>query len=216
MKIVSLILARGGSKGIPKKNIIDLNGRPLISYAIDASFDSGIAETWVSTDCAQIKQVGLDCGALVIDRPAEIATGSSASEESLLHFSALVDFDILVFIQPTSPFIKAKYIKEGLEKIKHCDSVFSVCEEHWIPRWDKNIEPMYWDGVNRPMRQEIGVMYSENGAFYITTREQLLSSKLRYGGKKDIVKMSFLESLQIDSYDDLHLVEQIMKKELCK
>ena len=67
MKIVSVILARGGSKGIPQKNIVNLNGKPLIQYSIDASNNSNVEETWVSTDCSKIKKISLSLGANVLD-----------------------------------------------------------------------------------------------------------------------------------------------------
>ena len=107
MKIVSVILARGGSKGIPQKNIVNLNGKPLIQYSIDASNNSNVEETWVSTDCSKIKKISLTLGANVLDRPTHLATDISSSDSALLHFAENVDFEILVFIQPTSPLIKA-------------------------------------------------------------------------------------------------------------
>ena len=108
MKILSVILARGGSKGIPSKNIVDLNGKPLISYTIEASLQSNVDETWVSTDSSEIASVSSDYGANVIDRPSEISTDTSQSEEALLHFTYNHDFDIMVFIQPTSPLLKSR------------------------------------------------------------------------------------------------------------
>ena len=77
MKTVSLILARGGSKGVPQKNIKELNGAPLISYVIETSLNSNVDETWVSTDCQDIRDVALDCGANVSKRPEEFATITS-------------------------------------------------------------------------------------------------------------------------------------------
>ena len=111
MKIVTVILARGGSKGIPRKNIIDINGRPLIWYSINASLNSNVSETWVSTDDDEIKLVSINCGAKVIDRPSELATDSIMGDDSLVHFANEKDFDVLVYIQPTSPLIKTKYIQ---------------------------------------------------------------------------------------------------------
>ena len=135
MKIYSIILARGGSKSIPKKNIIDLGGNPLLWYSANASFDSSVDETWVSTDCSEIKKVALDIGCRVIDRPNEISSDDSKSDEALVHFMENVDFDILVFIQPTSPLIASADIDKGLDMMGEYDSVFSACREHWIPSW---------------------------------------------------------------------------------
>ena len=215
MKIVSLILARGGSKGIPSKNIIDLNGKPLISYTIQASQKSNVHSTWVSTDCQKIKNISEKLNANVIDRPKVISGDFSKSEEALLHFAKQIDFDILVFIQPTSPLLKAEDINKGIELLLNdndCNSVFSVYKQHWLPRWSLDMKPISWDVNNRPMRQEVNEEYIENGAFYITKKADLLNSKLRYSGKKNVVVMPYLRSFQIDTLDDLNLIEGLLNE----
>jgi len=217
MKIVSVILARGGSKGIPKKNIVDLNGAPLIWYTINASKMSSVHETWVSTDDNEISKIAEEAGALILKRPPNLATDTSQSEESLLHFADNVDFDILVFIQPTSPLLCHYHINQGLDMMKDNSSVFSAYKEHWQPRWNKeNIlgievsHPLDWNPNQRPRRQDVEETYVENGAFYITTKECLLKSKLRYSGKTGILEMSQKESFQIDTYNDLELIKKVI------
>jgi N-acylneuraminate cytidylyltransferase len=130
----------------------------------------------------------------------------------LLHFASLQDFDILVFIQPTSPLIKSKYINQGLKMVLsgEYDSVFSVYEEHWIPRWNKDGTPDNWNISNRPMRQDIPKKYVENGAFYITSRELLLKNKNRYSGRIGMVEMAYSKSFQVDSFDDLLIIEKLL------
>jgi len=209
MKIISVILARGGSKGILKKNIVDLNGKPLLYYTANASLNSTVDDTWVSTDCPEIKSIALDIGCKVIDRPKEISGDMSKSDEALVHFSKNVEFDLLVFIQPTSPLLLPEDINNGIELIKGYDSVFSACREHWVPRWTIDGNPLDWDINDRPMRQEMPERYIENGAFYITTRTQLLSSGLRYGGKIGIVEMPLSRSFQIDTLNDLKLLKKL-------
>ena len=211
MKIVSLITARGGSKEIPMKNIIEINNKPLIWYSINASLNSKVDETWLSTDSKKIKEIALDCGSKVIDRPDNISTGQSQSEEALLHFANNIDFDIIVFIQPTSPFISSEYINQGLEKMNQYDSVFTVTKEHWLPRWDLNINPIDWNINNRPMRQEKPATYVEAGMFYITKKNNLLNSRLRYSGKIGVLEIPLYDSFQIDSEDDLLLIKRLMK-----
>jgi len=210
MKKISVILARGGSKAIPNKNIIDVNGKPLLWYTAKASMNSNVDETWVSTNCPDIKQVALDIGCKVIDRPDEISQDHSKSDEALVHFAQNVDFDTLVFIQPTSPLLKPEDINRGLLLMEEYDSVFSACREHWIPRWSLEGHPDGWDINNRPMRQDMPEVFVENGAFYITKRETLLSSQLRYSGSIGIVEMPLLRSFQIDTYDDLELMRNII------
>ena len=211
MKILSVILARGGSKGIPSKNIVDLNGKPLISFTIEASLQSNVDETWVSTDSSEIASVSSTYGASVIDRPNEISTDTSQSEEALLHFTDNHDFDIMVFIQPTSPLLKSIDINKGLELMSRYDSILSVTREHWIPKWSMDMNPIDWEIDNRPMRQDKEETFLENGAFYITKRKNLLQSKLRYSGNIGFVEMPLSRSFQIDTLDDLNLINTIIR-----
>lgn len=210
MKIVSVILARGGSKGIPKKNIIDLHGMPLIHYTINASQNSKVHETWVSTDDDDIARIAKDANALVLKRPSDLATDVSQSEDALIHFANNVDFDILVFIQPTSPLLDHMYINNGLDMMPDYDSVFSAYKEHWLPRWQRNVMPYMWSTRQRPRRQDREELYVENGAFYITTKQQLMQSGLRYGGRTGIVEMPLQKSFQIDTYEDLELIQRLL------
>jgi len=213
MKVVSLILARGGSKGILGKNIVDVNGLPLLSYTIKASQESTIEETWVSTDCNNIKNIAQSLGANIIDRPDELAQDTSQSEEALLHFAEYTDFDVLVFIQPTSPLLQPKYINQGIDLLLNnnkFDSVCTVYKEHWLPRWDPEGHPIGWNINKRPRRQDKSELYVENGAFYITTKKNLLKSKLRYSGKIGFIEMKFSESFQVDTMDDLELIKKII------
>jgi len=212
MKIVSVILARGGSKEIPSKNIINIKGKPLIYYTIKASQESNVQETWVSTDCAKIKKVAQKFNANVLDRPKIISQDFSKSEEALIHFSEKIEFDVLVFIQPTSPLLKSKDINKGIRLIldEGYNSVFSVYKQHWIPRWTIDIKPINWKTDSRPMRQEVNEEYVENGAFYITTKTSLLKSQLRYSGKKNIVVMPLSRSFQIDTLEDLKLIQGLL------
>ena len=210
MKTVGLILARGGSKGIPNKNIQMLSGMPMISYSINAAKYSNIDEVWVSTDSPHIRSVAKSYGANVLDRPDELASDTSPSEDSLLHFAENVDFDRLVFIQPTSPLIRPKYIDAGLEMMGKYDSVFSAYKEHWLPRWDLSVCPLNFELHKRPRRQDKKDVYVENGAFYITTKKGLLKSKTRVSGNIGVVEMPIGESFQVDDWDDFKLVSKLV------
>ena len=88
--------------------------------------------------------------------------------------------------------------------------MFSVYKEHWVPRWTQKVVPVNWDIDKRPMRQEKESQYVENGAFYITTKEQFLNSKRRYGGNIGVIEMPNYRSFQIDSMDDLKLMEKLL------
>jgi len=212
MKIVALILARGGSKGIPYKNIVPINNKPLLAYTINASQKSMIQETWVSTDDLQIKLIAQQYNASVIDRPAALATDTAKSDASLVHFANHNNFNVLVFIQPTSPLLSYQDINRGIEIFINSkyDSVFSVYKEHWVPRWTISGTPDNWDINNRPMRQEVEEKFVENGAFYITSKKALLKSQLRYSGKIGMVEMPINRSFQIDTEDDLKLIKELI------
>ena len=209
-KIVSLITARGGSKGIPGKNIIDIKGKPLIQYTIDSSLKSKVNETWVSTDCDKISSISKTLGAKVITRPKELCNDIIMPDPTLVHFANNVDFDILVFIQPTSPLLDSKYINKGLNMMNKYDSVFSAYKEHWLPRWTIDNKPYKWDINKRPRRQDKQELYVENGAFYITTKKNLLKSNLRYNGNIGIIEMPLNKSYQLDSKDDLDILKKLL------
>ena len=180
---------------------------------INASQNSSVNETWVSTEDKKIKQLskGFDCN--VIDRPSKMATDNSKSEEALIHFAENYIFDIIVFIQPTSPLLTSDDIDGGLNLISKNDSVFSGYKEHWLPRWRKkeNLKPLRWNVNKRPFRQEKDYKFVENGAFYITTRDRLLSSQLRYSGQIGIYEMPFSRSIQLDNKDDLKVIKAMLK-----
>lgn len=214
MKVVSIIPARGGSKGIHKKNIIDLNGHPLIYYTISASLKSGIEETWISTEDEQIKEVAIQCGAQVIDRPIELATDDASSEGVILHFADNIDFDVLCFIQATSPLLNNKDLNQGISLMSSgkYDSVFSVTITSDILTWTKDMTPMNYDPLNRGRRQTREDWYIENGAFYMTTKESLLKSKCRISGKIGFVQLPYWRSFQVDDYDDLEGISKLMKE----
>ena len=214
MKIVSLTLARGGSKGVPRKNIYPVNGEPLLHYVLDAAKGSKVNESWVSTEDKEISEYAVKSGANVIRRPESMAQDTSKCEEALLHFAKNVDFDLLVYMQTTSPLVTKEDINKGLAMMQtgYYDSVFSVCKEHWIPRWTLDVKPIDWNTKHRPRRQTIEPKYIENGAFYITTKKNLLDSGLRYSGKIGVVEMPFSRSLQVDTMDELKVIEAILKE----
>lgn len=215
MKIVSLTLARGGSKGVPRKNIYPLNGKPLISYVLEAAKQSKIDECWVSTEDFEISKAAMSYGAQVIKRPVELAQDTSKCEHALLQFAENVDFDLLVYIQTTSPMVKPEDINKGISLMQtgYYDSVFSVCKEHWVPRWTLDVKPIDWHTAHRPRRQTVEPKYVENGAFYITTKKSLLDSGLRYSGKIGVVEMPFSRSIQVDTLDELQMIEKLLREE---
>ena len=138
MKTVAIIPARGGSKRIPRKNIKLLNGKPLIAYVIEASlkayhFNGGV---YVSTDDSEIKNISQKYGALVIDRPTELATDLSTTEEVIAHFLKQVPCDILVIIEATHPVISTADINGALTKFFEINCDIHRCVVITAPRRD--------------------------------------------------------------------------------
>lgn len=216
MIIRSLICARGGSKGVPKKNLVHINGLPLIYFAIKACKDAGL-DTWVSTDDDDIIKTSMRFGASVIKRPAELATDTSQLEDAIEHFYTYVpDSDILVLVQPTSPMIKPHYLREGVDLLidRGLDSVFSVCSTRGMLFWTLDLKPINYDPhkrLNRDYIEKYSSFYIETGSFYIMRRESFMKSKCRISGKIGIIETNFWESFEIDTYDDLINVGKLMK-----
>lgn len=211
MSVCAVILARGGSKQIPNKNIVDINGYPMIYYSINAAriCDRII----VSTDSERIGSIAESYGAEFFKRNSKNATDEATSESALLEVCENISDDIIIFIQPTSPLLLSDDIKNALDIFneKSYDSLFSCYKEHWIPRWTESSEYL-WDRYARPRRQDKEELYVENGAFYISKRENILSSKLRYSGNIGKYIMPYSRSFQVDTEDDLFIIRTILKE----
>ena len=208
MKVLTLIPARGGSKGIPRKNLIDLCGKPLLYYTISASLNSNVNETWVSSEDEEILNVAKKFGAETIQRPKELSRDTSPSEDTLLHFAYNNDFDIIVFLQATSPLITHGDINKGIALMKNFDSVITVCELNQFV-WFNN-KPSY-DINKRKRRQDFPQNYIETGSMFITTKKKLLKTRNRISGKIGFLILPKIRSFDIDTYDDLELVSHLIK-----
>lgn len=221
MKILSIIPAREGSKGIPLKNIIKLDGKPLLAHTISASLNSKINRTVVSTDSKKISNIAKKYGAEVIIRPKKLANDKSQIEPSMEHVlnylkkTEVYVPDIVVLLQNTSPLRTSKNIDDALrlfQKGKY-DSVFSGYMSHSFI-WDtkgKSLVPKTYNPLKRQNRQKMKNQFYENGAIYITKYDLFDETKCRISGKTGMSEMTKEESLQIDSKYDLFLVEQYIK-----
>lgn len=207
-RIVSIVPARGKSRGIPRKNLVLLKGRPLIYYAIKASLESQVDETWVSSEDEEILRIAEDLGARAFKRPEELSTDTASSDAVLLHFAEQVWFDVLVFLQATSPLTTGEDINRGIAMLGEYDSVISVSRLTQFVWADG--QPNY-DIHNRKRRQEWKGTFLETGAFFITTRDNLLKYRNRIGGKIGFCVVPKIRSFDIDSYEDLEIVERLMR-----
>ena len=220
--ICAIILARGGSKGIPKKNIIDFCGKPLITWSILQSKSSElINEVYVSSDDDDIIDISRKYGSKVIHRPKELATDFSTSEEALLHAISVIerkmDIDLVVFLQATSPLRENKDIEGALTefRVQKVDSLFSAARLEDFFIWNRTSEgftSMNYDYKNRIRRQDVEIQYVENGSIYIFKPSVLKEYNNRLGGRIGIYEMEYWKTWQVDSMEDKELCEWYFKK----
>jgi N-acylneuraminate cytidylyltransferase len=221
--VVAIILARGGSKGIPRKNIIDFCGKPLIVWTIEQVQQArGIDSIWVSSDSEEILSVGRSCGVESIHRPTEISGDSATSESGWLHALGIIEnkvgrVDIVLAPQATSPLRESQDIERGLSDFQEhkCDSMFSCSVAEDLLFWEKMSDGMMrsvnYDYKNRRRRQDIPKQYIENGSFYVFKSEVLRKYNNRFGGKIGMTEMEFWKMFEIDSMEDFKMCEALMK-----
>lgn len=226
--VVGIILARGGSKGIPNKNIVNFCGKPLLSWSIEqVKHAKGVSSVWVSSDNDVILDVAREYGANTIRRPEILSSDTSTSESGWSHALEHIEksgtpVDLILALQSTSPLRETSDIETALhnfEKLK-CDSMFSCSALRDFLIWEKMISGTYksvnYDHKNRKRRQDITEQYVENGSFYIFKPKILKELHNRLGGKIGITKMELWKSFEIDSIEDLELCETLMNHYLLK
>jgi len=222
-EILAIVPARGGSKGIPGKNLVPLAGKPLLVHTLDqANASPLIRRLVVSTDSVEIAAVAKESGAEVILRPSEISGDEAPSESALLHCvdslkaSEEYEPDLVVFLQATSPIRRAGDIDRAIKTLREggYDSVFSASPTHgfvWELQGANGPVPLDYDPAHRPMRQKVGDRLVENGSVYVFKPWVLRQTGLRLGGKVGVYRMGFLEALQIDEPFDLDLAGWILQ-----
>ena len=222
MKVLSIIPARRGSKGIPLKNLVMLNRKPLLYYTVTASLKSKIInKTIVSTDNKKIGKIALKLGAEVIYRPKKLATDTTALEPVIEHVLNYLnvhqgyDPEIIVILQNTSPLRTAKHIDEALTLMKrqNYDSILSGFSIHTFlwKKSKKTIIPLDYNPKKRPNRQNIHEQLFENGAIFATKTRCFTKNNCRISGKIGFYKMPLENSYNVDSYDDLRLIRKFLK-----
>lgn len=221
MKTIALIPARGGSKGLPGKNIKSLAGKPLIVWSIEQAINSDlIDEVYLSTDCPEIKLIAERAGAKVpFLRPDNISTDSASTESAMIHFCEWlikneIDCDNLLLIQATSPvrehdrFDNAIYEFEKSKK----DSLLTVVPSHRFIWKDLEEPKASYDYKNRPRRQDLigNINYMETGSFYISKFSQFMREGNRLFGEIYMYQTPENESYEIDTLIDFKVCEILM------
>ncbi len=220
-KILALIPARGGSKGIPGKNLVPLGGKPLLVHSLEQALATlAVDRVVVSTDDDAIARCAIEHGAEVVRRPAELASDEASSESALSHaLDALkasdgYEPDLVVFLQATSPLRAPGDVGRAIRTLDRqgADSLFSASPLHGFVwrRQGAELEALTYDVRRRPRRQDIGEDLLENGSIYIFKPEILRRHDNRLGGKIAVFPTHPLHSFQVDEPADLELFEQLL------
>lgn len=221
MKVLAVIPARGGSKALPKKNILPLLGKPLIEYTVSCALKvKSIDRIIVSTDNEEIAQISKKAGAEIIKRPPELATDESSTEDCLIHVVKTLKqtgyvSDVILTLQPTSPLRSAAIVEKAISMLEGdslFDSVVSVTENRKIFGKIKNGFFEVFTPNTPFRRQDRESLYYTNGAIYVTPINVLLERHNVLGDSVGIVIMDPEESIDIDTWLDFQLAELILKK----
>ncbi|WP_428326238.1 cytidylyltransferase domain-containing protein [Nitrosopumilus sp.] len=222
MKILSIIPARGGSKGLKNKNIRLLLRKPILQYSIESSQKSKyVTKTIVTTDDQKISSIAKKLNCQVIIRPKKLATNKAKLEPVISHVLQKLKIqenyipDVIILLQNTSPLRNHIHIDQAVRKFLRNDftSLLSVYRSHsflWQIRKNGAI-PLNYNPKNRPNRQDMNSEFLENGAIYITKYSAFLKSKCRISGKIGLYVMNSDDSVQIDSLEELEIIKKIIK-----
>ncbi|MBQ6587190.1 MAG: acylneuraminate cytidylyltransferase family protein [Butyrivibrio sp.] len=226
MKSVAVIPARGGSKGVPQKNIREINGLPLVAHTIIAAKESAMFDKIiVSTDSHKIAEISKLYGAEVpFIRPDSIS-GDLDSSDSVVEHALLFlkengeNYDYVCKLQPTSPLRTERHIKEAfsLIKEKEADFVVSFCECEHSPLWsgtlgeDGKMDDFMSDVDKRACRQELPKFYRLNGAIYLGRTNQFMKNRSFIGKNGFAYIMDQTDSIDIDSELDFLIAEFLMR-----
>lgn len=184
---LAIIPARGGSKRLPRKNILNLCGKPLIAWSIEAALKSKyISKVVASSDDEEILNISKIFGADIIKRPDELASDTATTFDAIKHtIDNFKKYDYIVLLQPTSPLRNEKHIDEAIELLeeKQADAIVSVCEMDHSPLWSNtlpkngNMNNFLRDEVLNKRSQDLEKYYRVNGAVYICKTDKLLENK---------------------------------------
>ncbi len=216
--ILSIIPARGGSKGLLKKNILDLAGKPLLAWSIEASLNSKyISKTIVSSDSDEILAIAQKYDSDILKRPNELSTDFSSSEIVIKNVLESIEekYEYLILLQPTSPLRNSNDIDIAFEKLfsSTATALISVQEyDNKILKAFKENDLGYIEGISNNQfpfirRQELPKTYLSNGAIYIIKVEEFLKSCSLFTDKTISFVMEPLKSIDLDSEEDLKKIE---------
>lgn len=222
-QVLCVIPARGGSKEIPGKNLRPVGGKPLVVHSIEHAINAEIPrdKIIVSSDSDQILELASGHGVVALRRPDDISGDDSSTESALLHALDLHPADHVILLQPTSPIRFKNTIKDCLftylRSGGHNDSLVTATKFYdfiWRSesrhdwKWHSSYLPRH-----RPMRQRMlrnDILHFENGNIYITSARVLQETNCRIGSSVCVYPISEIEGLQIDTIEDLKIVDDIL------
>ena len=218
---LAIIPARGGSKRLPRKNVLDLCGKPLIAWSIEAGLKSKyIDKLIVTSDDEDILSISKKYGASIIKRPEELSSDTATTFDALKHtIDNLEKYDYIVLLQPTSPLRNEKHLDEAIELLeeKNADAIVSVCEMDHSPLWsntlpkDGSMKSFLKEEVLNKRSQDLDKYFRLNGAIYICKMDKFLNNK-GFFLKENIYayKMDKKNSIDIDDEFDFLMTEYII------
>lgn len=219
---IALIPARGGSKGLKKKNIFPIQEKPLISWTIESANTSKcIDQTFVSSDDEVILEIASNQGVNCIVRPKNLAEDSSSMESVIIDFikqinEKAIEFKYLVLLQPTSPLRDRNDIEEACKiflRLK-ADSLISVTKtdssvfKTLILNKDGFLQAAFKDNFPSMNRQELPSAYKPNGAIYIIDKDLFIDNPTFFQKKTVMYEMDAKRSIDVDSIEDIRIIEE--------
>jgi len=225
-KILAIIPARGGSKGLPGKNIKPLLGKPLIGWTIEqAKASKYITEIFISTDCREIADVAETFGVSVPElRPAELAHDTATSASFVIYTIEKLRkegkvFDYIILLEPTSPLREVKDIDKSIEillSMPEAESIVGVCKveschPEFLAEVDNNFLKPYKETANVVRRQDLNQLYYFEGTIYISKIETYLDKKTFYHDKTLPYIVPKWKAFEVDDSDDWFIIESILE-----
>ena len=217
---LAIIPARGGSKRLPRKNVLELCGKPLIAWSIEAGLKSKyIDKLIVTSDDEDILSISEKYGSDIIKRPEELSNDTATTFDALKHtIDNLEKYDYIVLLQPTSPLRNEKYLDEAIELLeqKNADAVISVCEMDHSPLWSNTLpedgcmKSFLKEEVLNKRSQDLDKYFRLNGAIYVCKIDKFLEN-IGFFLKENIYayKMDKKNSIDIDDEFDFLMTEYI-------
>lgn len=219
---LAIIPARGGSKRLPRKNVLEIGGKPLIAWSIDAAIKSSyIDKVIVTSDDAEILEIAQHYGADIVKRPIELAKDTATTYDAIKHTVENVEkYDYIILLQPTSPLRNEQHIDEAINllHVKQADAIVSVCKMEHSPLWsnvlpeDGDMSFFIRDEIKNRRSQDLSDYYRLNGAIYICKTENFLDEKTFFI-KKNIFayKMKRKNSIDVDEEIDFEICKVFLR-----